>query len=144
MEPSILTCPHCGHALSMFTEPEPDRGEQLAGDVAEVVASWWFPTLLLTAIGGWVLLNVIARPFEPYPTIMFAVLAATLSTIAALQGPLILLAQRRAAMRDRAREQETYVVAAHSEADLHDVSDRIDALARTVEDLIGAVRPAEQ
>lgn len=121
-------CPACGHHLSMFTEPEPDRGERAADRVAAVVASWWFPMALIAAVLTWVGVNIIFRPFEPHPTLMLSVLAATLATTAACQGPLILLAQRRDAMRDRARDRETYLVASRTEGDLHDLIERMGRL----------------
>lgn len=128
-----LSCPHCGHELSMFEEPEPGRGERLATSVARGVASWWFPLGLLGAITVWLAINVIVRPFEPYPMIMIAGLAAVLSTISAFQGPLILLTQRRAAIRDRTRDRETYRVAANTEADLHRVEQRVNELIARID-----------
>ena len=102
MDHSTTSCPHCGHELSMFREPEADTGERMATHVAAAVASWWFPVCLFVGITIWLAVNVIARPFEPYPMIMLAGLAAALSTITAFQGPLILLTQRRAALRSTA------------------------------------------
>jgi uncharacterized membrane protein len=52
-----------------------------------------------------------------------------LASLAALQGPLILLTQRRAAERDRQRDREVLMVAANSEADLHRIDDKLDGLA---------------
>ena len=78
-------------------------------------------------------------------------IAAALATVAASDGPLILLTQRRAAMRDRARTREIDHVASRSEADLHsrtqrldEVEARIDALAapRATGDEIGSSRPS--
>jgi uncharacterized membrane protein len=101
--------------------------------VAEVFASWRFPVLLLVAVAAWVLINVIARPIEPYHMAMVGILGATLGTNAACQGPLILLTQRRSAMRDRKRDRATYLVAANTEADLHDVRNRLVNLTVLVE-----------
>jgi uncharacterized membrane protein len=53
-------------------------------------------------------------------------IAAALATAAARDGPLILLTQRRAAMRDRARTREIDHVASRSEADLHSRTQRLD------------------
>lgn len=127
----------------MFEEPEPELGERLAGWVATTVASWWFPVAMFVGIATWLVINVAARPFEPYPMIMIAGLAAVLSTIAACQGPLILLTQRRAAMRDRARDRETYIVAANTEADLHDVKERLDQLVGRL-DALASHRGSDQ
>lgn len=127
-----MECPQCGHELSMFMESEPDAGERRAVGVAMAVATWWFPVGLLVSVLVWILVNVVFRPFEPYPTLMLSVLAATLATVAACQGPLILLTQRRAATRDRAREQETLRVTEHTEADLHDVIARLGRIEAAV------------
>jgi uncharacterized membrane protein len=71
-------------------------------------------------------LNVVARPFAPYPTVMLAGISATLATVAALQGPLILLSQRRAAERDRGRDEEALRVAVNAEGDVHRVENKLD------------------
>ena len=55
--------------------------------VARAVASWQFACAVLGFIAVWVGWNVAARPFEPYPVIVFAVISAVLATVAALQGP---------------------------------------------------------
>lgn len=129
-----LTCPNCGHDLSMFREPPVDRAERMAVRVADAVASWRFAGTLLTFIVGWIAVNLVAMPFEPFPMVMLGGLAAVLATVTAFYGPLILLSQRRAAMRDRAREIETYVVSANAEADLHAVRGRLDVIARTLDE----------
>jgi uncharacterized membrane protein len=101
--------------------------------VAAHVASWWFAGSLLVAIAAWVTWNVTARPFEPYPVIIFAVISAVLGSLAALQAPLILMTQRRMAERDRERDEETMRIAARSEGDIHRVEAALDALARRLE-----------
>jgi len=123
-----LRCPACGHELSMFEAAAPDRGEAVAMHIADAVASWWFPAGVFVSIAVWVVWNVTAQPFEPYPTIMFAVISAVLATVAALQGPLILLSQRRSATRDRQRDEETLRVAMHSEIDVHRLEEKLDRL----------------
>ncbi len=127
-------CPHCGHEFSMFAEHEPDRGERAAQAVTARLATWWFPSLILVGIGVWLFINVVFRPFDGYPMSMLAGLAAALSSMSALQAPLILLAQRRALERDRALEREILRTVAHNERDVHAVHDRLDqilaALAR--------------
>ncbi|MEM7337861.1 MAG: DUF1003 domain-containing protein [Actinomycetota bacterium] len=130
-----IECPACGHELSMYHAPAPGGGERAATWVAAHWASWWVPTALFAGVAGWAIWNVTARPFEPYPVIIFAVISGVLATIAAAQGPLILLAQRRAAMNDRARDEESFRVATHSEADLHELIIKIDALTEKVERL---------
>ncbi len=128
------TCPACGHELSMFEEDdEMGRGEQLATRIADGVASWWFAGTVLTLIAIWVVVNVVAKPFDPYPVIIFAVISAVLASIAALQGPLILLTQRRAASRDRDRDREALMVAVHAESDIHRLERKLDGLVGILE-----------
>jgi len=101
--------------------------------LANGVTSWWFVAVLLALIVLWVILNVAARPFTPYPTVMLAGISATLATIAALQGPLILLSQRRGAARDRRRDEEALRVTVNAESDIHRLEDKLDqVLASTL------------
>ena len=133
-----LECPSCGHQLSMYRAPEPRQGEQMAARVAARVATWWFPTAILLALALWAVINVAARPLQPYPVVVLAWISAVLATVAALQGPLILLAQRRAAMYDRQRDEETFRVAMNTEADLHQVRDNVDSLGSKLDALLGS------
>ena len=94
--------------------------------VASAVASWWFAATVVVLVVAWVVLNVAWRPFTPYPTVMLAGISATLATVAALQGPLILLSQRRAAERDRQRDEEALRVAINAEGDVHRVESKLD------------------
>ncbi len=121
------------HELSMFEESAPSRAERVALRVAKVVASWWFPIGLAVAISAWVGWNVVFRPFDQHPTVMLAGLATGLATVAACHGPLILLTQRRAAERDRARDRETLAMAARTESDLHEVQRSLAALGQQLE-----------
>jgi hypothetical protein len=72
-----------------------------------------------------------------YP--FYAPIAAALATVAASDGPLILLTQRRAAMCDRAHTREIYHVASRSEADLHSLTQRLDEMEARI-DAIAAPR----
>jgi uncharacterized membrane protein len=141
MRPEDIICPSCGHELSMWHAPEPSRGERYAMRLAQRVASWGFVLAVLLLIAAWVAWSVAARPFQPYPVIIFAVISAVLATVASLQGPLILLTQRRAAERDRARDEEALRVAVNAEADLHRVEAKLDALAILLGGADGAPAP---
>jgi uncharacterized membrane protein len=57
---------------------------------------------------------------------MLAGISATLATVAALQGPLILLSQHRAAARDRRRDDEALRVAINAEGDVHRIERKLD------------------
>lgn len=128
MHDHAFRCPACGHALSRYDEPEVSRSERLAAAVAEHVATWWFAGAVVSFLALWIVVNVAWRPFEPYPVVTLAVISAVLASVAALQGPLILVTQRRAAERDRMRDREALRVAVNSEADLHRIEAKLDAV----------------
>ena len=104
--------------------------------VAGWVATWWFPTAILALVALWAIVNLSARPFEPYPVVVLAWISAVLATVAALQGPLILMAQRRAAMSDRQRDEEVFRIAMNTEADMHRLAGHVDRLNRKLDDLL--------
>lgn len=79
------------------------RLDRLSDWIAEFGGSWRFISLFMLVLLAWVTLNawiLVAKPFDPYP---FVLLNLFLSMIAALQAPVILMAQNRAAKRDKAR-----------------------------------------
>ena len=121
----------------MWHPPEPSRRERYAMQIADKVASWWFAGTLLCLVAAWVIWNVAAKPFDPYPVIIFAVISAVLATVASLQGPLILLSQRRSAARDRERDEEALRIAVNAEADLHRLEEKVDDLLARVSRLAG-------
>jgi uncharacterized membrane protein len=123
----------------MFHEAEAARGERLAAAIADHVATWWFAGTVLVLLAAWITVNVAWRPFEPYPVVTLAVISAALACVTALQGPLILVTQRRAAERDRMRDREALRVATNTEGDLHTLSTQV---ARLV-DLVEASEPAD-
>jgi uncharacterized membrane protein len=127
-------CPACGHMLSAFEEPPPTPAERAAAAVADRVATWWFACAVIAFLVVWISINVAWRPFEPYPVVVLAVVSAVLAAVAALQGPLILVTQRRAAERDRARDREALRVAMNAEADIHRVETKLGEMTELFRD----------
>lgn len=121
--------------LSSYRETEATRGERLATAVADRVATWWFSVIVIAFLATWVAINMIWRPFEPYPVVVLAVISAVLACVTALQGPLILMTQRRAAERDRMRDREQLRVATNAEADIHRVNAKLDEMRAMLESL---------
>jgi uncharacterized membrane protein len=128
-------CPACGHTLSSYRETDASSGERLATAVADRVATWWFSVVVIAFLAIWVGANMIWRPFEPYPVVVLAVISAVLACVTALQGPLILMTQRRAAERDRMRDREQLRVATNAEADIHQLDAKLDEIAAAIEAL---------
>src|SRR3989338_9530130 len=77
--------------------------DRLSDWIAEFGGSWKFISIYVLILIAWVVLNVgflMEKPFDPYP---FILLNLFLSMTAALQAPIILMAQNRAAKRDQTR-----------------------------------------
>jgi uncharacterized membrane protein len=104
-------------------------GERVADRVALLVGSWTFIGASCTLLFVWIGLNVWAATGapDPYP---FILLNLVLSTLAAVQAPVILMSQNRSADRDRAHADLDYRVNVRAEAE-------IAALKVEMEDLRG-------
>ena len=121
-------CPKCGAHLTRWTQPQGGRTERAAMWTAAHVASGMFPAIVSSAVAGWILVNFLFRPFEPFPVIVWAVLSAALATVAALQAPLILISQRRSAERDRLRDEEAFHATLHNQEDLKRLEAKLDSI----------------
>jgi len=103
-------------------------GERVADKVAQFGGSWGFIGLFGGILVVWMLVNawVLARhPFDPYP---FILLNLVLSTLAALQAPVIMMSQNRQAHKDRRHAQQDYEVNLMAEIEIRDLHDKLDSL----------------
>lgn len=102
--------------------------DRLSDRVAAFGGSWRFIILFGVILLGWVLVNAVlpgSRAFDPYPFIFLNLL---LSCIAALQAPVIMMAQNRQEIRDRARAENDYLVNLKSEIEIRRLHDKFDLL----------------
>lgn len=95
-------------------------GDRLADRVAEVGGSWAFIIAFGVVLLGWMLLNteVLSHwgiAFDPYPYIFLNLM---LSTLAAIQAPVIMMSQNRQAARDRLSAQLDYQVNLRAELEI--------------------------
>ena len=102
------------------------RGEQLADRIARTIGSWRFSSAVLVGLAVWVGVNVLFRPFDPYPVIILAMIGAALASLAALEGPIIMMNQRRQAARDRLRADDDYRVNLKAELEIRYLGEKID------------------
>ena len=107
-------------------------GQRLADKVAKIGGSWTFVMSFGLFLLIWALLNLVIlqtqNRFDPYP---FIFLNLILSMLAAIQAPIIMMAQNRQSFKDRlsARlDYEVNVKAGSEVAWLHTRLDRIEAL----------------
>ena len=118
-DPSML---NAGPSLMFITIPKVFESMGL-GTVVGIL----FFTLVLF---GWMLLNseVLQRfgmAFDPYP---FIFLNLVLSTLAALQAPVIMMSQNRQSVTDRKAAEYDYVVNLRAELEILRLHDKLDAL----------------
>ncbi len=115
-------------------------GERLADRVASFGGSWRFILLFGAILLVWTGSNIwlLSRPFDPYPFIFLNLL---LSMLAALQAPVIMMSQNRAAVHDRLRAEQDYEVNLKAELEIMALHEKLDRL-RTEElaVLIGALK----
>lgn len=102
-------------------------GDRLADKLATYAGSWKFIIMFSLFMVVWMVLNynMGAAAFDPFP---FILLNLSLSTLAALQAPVILMAQNRQAAKDRAVAQNDYQVNLKNEVEIADLHRKIDAL----------------
>jgi len=101
-------------------------GDRLADKIAEFGGSWRFIIAFTLFLFGWMVLNSIQlwlRPFDEFP---FIFLNLMLSTIAALQAPVIMMSQNRAGKKDRLRAELDYQVNLKSELMLQQLHAKLD------------------
>ncbi|MFT4252753.1 MAG: DUF1003 domain-containing protein [Caulobacter sp.] len=103
--------------------------ERLADKVAAIGGSWGFIGGFSAVLAAWVIVNLALAPFhrafDPYP---FIFLNLVLSTLAAIQAPIIMMSQNRQATKDREAAEHDYVVNLRAELEIMRLHDKLDAL----------------
>jgi uncharacterized membrane protein len=105
-------------------------GERLSDHIASFGGSWRFIILFGAVLFGWIILNgifLLNRAFDPYP---FILLNLILSTLAAIQAPIIMMSQNRAELRDRLRSENDYKINLKAELEIRHLHEKIDHLLR--------------
>lgn len=105
--------------------------ERLADRVTVAIGSWYFSTTIVLFLALWIGVNVLIRPFDPYPVIILATISAVLASLAALQGPIILMSQRRQARLDRLRAENDYRLNLKAELEIRYLSEEINHLLKS-------------
>lgn len=102
-------------------------GERLSDRLAALAGSWTFILCFGALMIIWIVVNgaMGGTAFDPFP---FILLNLTLSTLAALQAPVILMAQNRQSTKDRAVAENDYHVNLKNEVEIADLHRKIDTL----------------
>jgi len=112
-------------------------GDNLADKVTDAAGSWWFVGWFCVTMFGWITLNAL-KMFQPYAFDKppFVLLNLVLSTIAALQAPIILMSQRRQADRDRLRAQHEYLMNLETNRQLQNMQEEVLAIKEDIRLLV--------
>lgn len=98
--------------------------DKLADKITEIAGSWSFIIIFVIVLISWMIINVLLalNAFDPYP---FILLNLFLSCVSALQAPIIMMSQNRAAQKDTLRGKNDYKTDLKSELILEELHDQM-------------------
>jgi len=103
-------------------------GDRMADRIAVFGGSWAFIIMFGVLLFGWMGLNTVQLWFSPFDEYPFIFLNLMLSTLAAIQAPIIMMSQNRAQKKDRLRAEMDYQVNLKSELMLQQLHAKIDEM----------------
>jgi uncharacterized membrane protein len=110
-------------------------GQKAADVIAKFGGSWTFIIIFFSFLLIWMGINsyfLIQKPFDPYPYIL---LNLTLSCLAAIQAPLILMTQNRQAERDRIDAHYDHAINRKAERENQQLQKDFDKLTRMMKEM---------
>lgn len=118
--------------LAENIEEDYEEHRSLGDRVADVVAvfggSWTFIISFCLFLAVWMGINVVLGEKEAFDVYPFILLNLILSTIAALQAPIIMMSQRRQEAKDRLRALNDYKVNLKAELEIRHLHEKVDHL----------------
>jgi len=116
-----------------IAEPPEDRwteissfGDRASDALAKFGGSWTFIISFAVVLIVWMTVNVtglLLGSFDPYP---FILLNLALSTVAALQAPVIMMSQGRQEEKDRLRAENDYKINLKAEIEIRHLHEKVD------------------
>ena len=102
-------------------------GQKAADNLAAWAGSWKFIIGFTLFLLAWIYLNLSAwvNSWDPYP---FILLNLTLSCLAAIQAPIILMSQNRQAQKDRNKFEYDYLVNKKSEKEIREIKRQLSRI----------------
>ena len=115
---------------NLLNEPKEiiTRGQSISDKVARFGGSWNFIITFSAILFAWILFNSYsseANKFDPFPFILMNLI---LSTIAALQAPVIMMSQNRKEEKDRKRNENDYMINLKAELQVRSLHQKIDLM----------------
>ena len=103
-------------------------GQRIADKVASFGGSWTFIISFAVFLLVWICINIYwlgNKGFDPYP---FILLNLILSSLAAIQAPVIMMSQNRQEEKDRERGKKDYMINLKSELEVRMLHEKLDHL----------------
>src|SRR5262245_6420774 len=101
-------------------------GERLSDVIASFGGSWSFIILFAVILGAWMAFNLVVPASDRFDEYPFILLNLVLSTLAAVQAPIIMMSQKRQEAKDRLRSESDYRVNLKAELEIRHLHEKID------------------
>jgi uncharacterized membrane protein len=114
-------------------------GMKASDNLAKWAGSWKFIGSFMVFLVIWMIINfyAIINVWDPYP---FILLNLVLSCLAAIQAPVILMSQNRAADRDRAKAERDYAVNRKAEREAELIMKDLDYIKKRLAEIHARVK----
>ncbi len=111
------------HLLSDTDEEKMPIGDRISYHVARFVGSWGFVISFSVVFGSWIVLNSFGDFFKVhFDRFPFDIMKITLSLIASIQAPLIMMTQNRSAAKERTRNENQYLINLKAEIEVRNIN----------------------
>ncbi len=120
--------------VNVLYEEELSIGQRIADHVSRFVGSWSFIIAFVLIMLAWIAFNSFLllgeiKAFDPYPYIL---LNLGLSTLAAIQAPIIMMSQNRQAEKDKIKVEANYEVSLKTDLEITRLHQKMDELIQMV------------
>jgi len=105
-------------------------GQRAADGIAKWAGSWAFIISFLIILTLWMILNTSMVLFGEWDLYPFILLNLVLSTLAALQAPVILMSQNRQSQKDRIKAEYDYRVNRKAEREIERILNELTEIKR--------------
>jgi len=107
------------------------RGQKAADFLTKWAGSWAFIILIGVLLLVWIIINttwiLFGKTWDPYP---FILLNFILSTLAAIQAPIILMSQNRESQQDRLRSKYDYYINKKAEKEVRGIRTQLNRIEK--------------
>src|SRR6185436_1950997 len=144
---NVLVSQRASRNINVEMEEKATIGQRIADRVASFGGSWTFIIIYLTFLIAWMAFNTFVlvhygrgeegAQFDPYPYILLNLM---LSMTAALQAPIIMMSQNRAAEKDRLAAEQDFKVNLKSELMLEELVRKQRERDNQIDDLNAALK----